>query len=110
MFNPFKRTAKNQPAAESQGSALTWDSQAQQGLDKAMSQAPVPAMLKAKVRRELAGAAEASARQAGRTTVTAEDLLQGLLAKLPAGMRGKVEDAMKGGPDKLKDLQKELGG
>lgn len=87
---------------------LTWEAQAQTGLDQAMSQAPVPAMLKGKVRRELANAAEAAARAAGRNVVTAEDLMNGLLAKLPSNMRSQVEEAMKGGPDKLKELEKNL--
>lgn len=87
---------------------LTWDAQATQGLEQAIAQAPVPAMLKGRVRTELKSAAEGVARAEGRNTVTAQDLMQGLLSRLPENMRSKVETAMQGGPDKLKDLEKEL--
>jgi len=89
-------------------SKLQWDAAATQALNQAMQQAPVPSLLKGKVRSELAKAAEAHAESAGHATVTAEDLMQGLLAKMPAQMKSKVEAAMQQGPEGLKDLEKEL--
>lgn len=88
---------------------LPWSKPAQEGLEQAMQQTPVPAMLKMTVRKQLESAAEEAARAAGHNEVTAEDLMQGLLSKLPASMREKVEQAAKLGPDGLKKLQEKLG-
>jgi len=98
----FKRRQK--PSEDN----IPWDAAATQALDQAVQQAPVPAMLRGKVKTELAKAAEAQAQAAGHSTVTAEDLMQGLLAKMPADMKAKVETAMSQGPDGLKNLEKEL--
>lgn len=110
MFKLFrKKKEASSPSLPSDAPAeLTWDEQATQGLQQALAQAPVPALLKEKVHNELKKAAEDTARAAGRATVTAQDLMEGLLSKLPAGMRDKVTSAMAGGPDKLKDLEQEL--
>src|SRR5687767_11217795 len=103
----FKWGRKKQDDAA--GSAqLTWSAQAEQGLVQALAQAPVPAMMKGRVRSELRNAAEAHALSAGRTEVTPEDLMEGMLSKLPANMRTQVEEAMKKGPEGLKDLEKNL--
>src|SRR3989344_8675878 len=106
---------KTKPApAESSGlpageAGLPWDAAATDALEQALSQAPVPAPLKGRVKKELQRAAEEQARQHGHATVTAEDLMQGMLAKMPAAMRAKVEDAMKQGPEGLENLKNELG-
>ncbi len=104
MFN-FKKKEKK----DDTNTSLTWDATATQALEQAISQAPVPKMLKGKVKNELKKAAENVAQAANRTTVTAEDLMHGMLAKMPANMRSKVEDAMQQGPEGLKNLQKEFG-
>jgi len=105
MFNFRKK-----PDKESNNDApLTWDATATQALEQAISQAPVPKMLKGKVKKELKLAAETAAQSNNRTTVTAEDLMQGMLAKMPANMRSKVEDAMQKGPEGLKNLEEEFG-
>ena len=95
---------KNDEAA-----SLTWDQAAEAALEQAISQAPVPGMLRGRVKSELKKAAEEHARQQGHTNVTAEDLMNGMLAKLPANMKAKVEEAMKQGPRGLEDLKKDLG-
>jgi len=56
----------------------------------------------------LTKAAEEQARQLGHAEVTAEDLMSGMLAKMPAHMKTKVEQAMKQGPEGLANLQKDL--
>jgi len=104
MFNFWPKSDK----AKSVDGSITWDAQAQQALDQATAQAPVPPMMKAMVKKQLKEAAEAHTQKAGRTTVTAEDLMQGLMAKLPDNMKSKVQEAMKKGPAGLKDLEKEL--
>jgi hypothetical protein len=106
MFN-FKKKGKKDDNNNS--TSLTWDPTATQALEQAMSQAPVPKMLKGKVKNELKKAAENVTQTANRTTVTAEDLMHGMLAKMPANMRNKVEDAMQQGPEGLKNLQDEFG-
>lgn len=82
---PTNEPIKNEPTK------LTWSSQATQALDMALKQAPVPKLLKGKLRKELISAAEAHATQAGHSEVTAEDLVNGLMAKIPENMRGQVE-------------------
>lgn len=93
---------------ESSAGTMTWQADAVTALEQALAQMPVPGSLKGRVRSELEKAAVAHAREAGRSEVTAQDLMEGLLAKLPANMRGKVEEAMKQGPEGLEKLQKEL--
>lgn len=88
--------------------SLPWDDQARQALDQAVSQAPVPAMLRGKIRSELEKAGEEQARKHGHASVTAQDLMEGLMSKLPESMRSKIEDAAKKGPQGLADLQKKL--
>ena len=108
MFN-FRKKEKKEKNEDNSSTSLTWDATATQALEQAMNQAPVPKMLKGKVKNELKKAAENVAQAANRTTVTAEDLMQGMLAKMPANMRNKVEDAMQKGPEGLESLQKEFG-
>lgn len=91
-----------------QADGIHWDPPAQTALDQAVSQAPVPAMMKSMVKSQLKKAAEEYTERSGRTLVTAEDLMHGMMAKLPAHMKSKVEDALKKGPDGLKDLESEL--
>lgn len=104
MFNIFKKPGKNQSEQP-----MSWDTQATQALAQALNQAPIPKMLKGTVKKQLQKAAEETARKANRTTVTAQDLMEGMLSKMPANMRAKVENAAKQGPKGLKNLQKELG-
>lgn len=87
---------------------LSWEASATKALAQAVGQAPVPGIMKQRVKRELEQAAEEQARKAGKTTVTAEDLMQGIMSRLPEGMRAKVEKAAKEGPEGLKKLQDEL--
>lgn len=87
---------------------MPWDDQAKQALDQAVAQAPVPAMLRGKIRQELEKAGEEQAKKHGHTAVTAQDLTEGLMSKLPESMRSKIEDAAKKGPAGLADLQKKL--
>lgn len=106
----FKFWKKKQAADESGGVAkLTWNPQAQAALDQSVAQAPVPKMMKGLVKSQLKKAAGEVTRRANRTTVTAQDLMEGMLSKMPAGTRAKVEEAMKKGPSGLAKLQKELG-
>jgi hypothetical protein len=88
--------------------SLIWDQQANQSIDAALAQSPVPALLKGRIKKELRAAAEIHAREAGRSQVTAEDVIAGMLAKIPAAMREKVTAAMQTGPEALKDLEKDL--
>ena len=64
--------------------------------------------MKQRVKQELSNAAEEAARTAGKTTVTAQHLMAGILSRLPENMRKKVEEAAKQGPKGLKKLQEEL--
>jgi histone H3/H4 len=102
MFSLFKK--KSSDEAED----MQWDDAATQALHQATAQAPVPGIMKQQVKKQLQQAAEEYARNAGKKTVSAEDLMQGLMAKLPENMRRKVEDAAKQGPDGIKKLQDEL--
>lgn len=104
MFKLFSK--KSAPSATKQ--QLTWDPAAAQALENALSQAPVPAALKGTVRKQLTKAAETQALKAGHTQVTAEDLMQGLLSKMPPSLRSKVEQAASQGPAGLKNLENEL--
>lgn len=112
MFN-FRRK-KNQPAAAPESSSpatageLAWDDAAAKALDQAAAQAPVPQLLKNKLRSELKSAAEHKARAAGHASVSAEDLMQGLLDKLPANMRDKITRAAQEGPVGLQKLEQEF--
>lgn len=90
------------------GPSLPWDDTAANALEHALQQTPIPALVRGTVKSELVKAAEAHAREHGRGTVTAEDLMNGLLAKIPAAMRTKVEQALQQGPDALGKLQDEL--
>lgn len=105
MFN-FRKKQDND---NDNSAPLTWDTTATQALKAAINQAPVPTMLKGKVKKELKKAAETATRSGNRTIVTAEDLMRGMLAKMPANMRSKVEEAMQKGPAGIKNLEKELG-
>lgn len=104
MFKLFPKKS----ASSTTKSSLTWDPMASQALEKALSQAPVPGALKGTVRKQLTKAAENQARLVGHDTVTAEDLMQGLLAKMPANLRSKIEQAAQKGPAGMKDLEDEL--
>jgi uncharacterized protein (DUF2342 family) len=100
-FWPLKKSSSS---GDSSG-PLAWDEQARTAIGQALQQAPVPKMLKSRLRKELENAAEEAARKAGRAKVTAEDVMNGMLSKMPANMRQQVEEAMKGGPEALKKLQ-----
>ena len=103
MFKLFSK--KSSPSVTK---TLSWDPTASQALEKALSQAPVPSALKGTVRKQLTKAAENQARLVEHDTVTAEDLMQGLLAKMPATLRSKIEQAAQKGPAGMKDLEDEL--
>lgn len=104
MLNFWKKKKEG-----TQDTSLTWDAQASQALEQSLAQAPVPKMMKSMVKSQLKKAAEDIARKNGRTTVTAQDLMEGMLSRMPAHMRTKVEDAMKQGPEGLERLKKDLG-
>lgn len=87
---------------------MQWDAQATQALNQSVAQTPVPSMMKNQVKHQLKQAAEEYARNNGKTTVSPEDLMNGLMSKLPENMRKKVEEAAKKGPAGLKDLEKEM--
>ena len=98
---------KDKKEAGSDGT-LAWDTQAREQIGQAVAQAPVPALLKGKLRSELEAAAEAAARKAGHTSVTAEDVVAGMLDKIPPALRDRVAQAMQQGPEGLKNLEQEL--
>lgn len=101
LKNWFKKKSVSQPSE----AGITWDEQATQALETAIAQAPVPQLLKGKLRTELKKTAEAEATKNGRQTVTAEDLFTGLMAKLPAHMQDKVKKMISEGkvdPNQLK--------
>ena len=104
----FKKWRKKQEKSQQNENNLEWDKPAKDALEQAVAQPPVPSMLKNKVRSELTTAAENITRAAGRTLVTAEDLMQGFMSKLPENMRTKIESAAQKGPEGLKELEKEL--
>lgn len=104
MLNFWKKSDK----AVSADGAITWEAEAKQALDMAVAQAPVPPLMKGMVKKQLQEAAETYTQQAGRNKVTANDLMAGLMAKLPDNMKSKVEAAMKKGPAGLKDLEADL--
>jgi len=108
MLKFWKKKVAAQSGNSDPAAALTWDPQAQAALDQAVNQAPVPKMMRSMVKSQLKKAAEEVTRKAGRTTVTPQDLMEGMLSKMPAGTRAKVEDAMKKGPEGLKKLENEL--
>ncbi len=107
-----KRSNKSNKSEEQkqQGNsgALAWDAAATKALAQAVGQAPVPGIMKQRIQRELAQAAEEHVRNAGKTTVSAEDLMQGMMSRLPEEMRKKVEEAAKQGPQGLENLKNEL--
>ena len=109
-MKPFWR--KKQAVTPSSGSddgAVAWQTDATAAIDQALAQAPVPAMLKGKIRKELEAAAESAARASGHSEVTAQDVMEGLLAKMPANVRSKVEEAVANkDPRALAKLQKKL--
>lgn len=104
MFNFRKKRAASSPVPAD----LAWEDAASAALDQAAAQAPLPGPLKGRLRRELKTAAEANVRAAGRATVTAEDLMAGLLSKLPPAMRDRITQAIQQSPAGLKQLESEL--
>jgi hypothetical protein len=99
---------KNNEPPSPDTAAVTWEEGAKQSIEQAVVQAPVPAVLKGRIKQELMKAAEVAAQKAGRTKVTPEDVMAGLLAKMPAAMRNKVEQAIQEGPEGLKNLERDL--
>lgn len=104
----FWKKKKPQAESSSQSTQLVWDPQAEAALNQAAAQAPIPKLLRSTVIKQMRDAAETAAREAGRTTVTAADLMTGLLSKVPPAMRAKIEDTLKNNPEDLKKLQKDL--
>lgn len=114
MFSLWKKKSSESNNTPQKSSAkevsgqLSWDNSAITALAQAVSQAPVPSMMKGRIKQELSSAAEEAAKKEGKTTVTAQHLMAGILSRLPENMRKKVEDAAKQGPAGLKKLQDEL--
>ena len=90
MFKNFFKKKTPKPT-ESSAPNLTWQPQATQALKLALKQAPVPSLMKGQVEKELKKAAEEAAQKDNRTEVTAEDLMNGLMAKLPPNLRAKAQ-------------------
>lgn len=107
MFSLFKKKQAKKPESEN-SAIMQWEESARHALHQAVAQAPVPAIMKQQAKRQLEQAAEEYALSAGKTTVSAEDLMHGLMAHLPESMRNKVEEAAKKGPQGLKNLEKEI--
>lgn len=107
MFKFLNKKKENNNEVVKQAS-IEWDSQATKALEQSLSQAPVPGPLKGTVKKKLMQAAEEHARKAGHSQVSAQDLMEGMLAQMPANMRAKVEKAAKQGPNGLKNLESEL--
>lgn len=103
MLSLFRRKKEDGSAV-----ALTWHAQATEALEQAVAGAPVPSLLKKRLRKELTSAAEAHARKHGRSEVSPEDLMQGLLSKMPAEMKNRIMQAARKGPQGLQLLQKQL--
>jgi hypothetical protein len=92
MFkNWFKRKATPSSSPSPSSTSFTWKTEATSALELSLKQAPVPGPLKGRLKKELVTAAEAQATAAGRTEVTPEDLMNGLLQKLPPKMQDKVK-------------------
>jgi Ser-tRNA(Ala) deacylase AlaX len=96
---------KSNPSSDTSSEKLTWDDSARQAIQQSLQQAPIPAMLRGKVKKELEAAAEEAARADHKTSVTAQHVMTGMLNKMPANMRAQVEQAMKGGPEEIQKLQ-----
>lgn len=94
MFSLFKKKQPNKLESEN-STPIQWEKSARDALNQAVAQAPVPAIMKQQAKRQLEKAAEEYALSQGKITVSAEDLMHGLMARLPEGMRKKVEDAAK---------------
>ncbi len=108
MLNFLK---KNQTSNADQPSSLIWDPEASAGIQQALKQVHIPKILTGRIKKELRQAAEDAARADGRAHVTSQDVLSGMLAKMPADMRQQVTKAMQeGNPDELKKLGKKLRG
>ena len=107
MFNFWSKKSEKSENSQSSGE-LSWDAQAESAINQAVAGAPVPGMLKNRLKSQLRGAAQKVAKDAGSTKVTAEHVMQGLLSQLPANMRTQVEKAMKKGPAGLAELQKKF--
>ncbi len=105
MINFWKKRTQDSEG----GAPLTWSKEAKKALAQSVEQAPVPSLLKNRMKKELEASAEKMARANGHTEVTAEDLMQGLMEKLPADMKKQVEQAMRQGPEGLKALTRRLG-
>jgi hypothetical protein len=89
-------------------SSLPWSPEAEQAVEQALSQMPVPALLRGPLRSKLRHAAEDAARSANHTDVKPEDLMTGLLALLPANMRATIEQRVNEGPEGIKKLEDDL--
>jgi hypothetical protein len=100
--------SKKKDASGAPITPLTWNQEAKDALEQAVSGAKVPKMLRGRMRKELEKAAEGHARSKGKTEVGPHDLMEGLLAKMPAEMRNKVMQAAQQGPEGLERLQKKL--
>jgi hypothetical protein len=93
----FKNWFQKDKSAPSPSGKVAWTAEATQALDEAVAQAPVPQLLKNRLKKELKKTAEDHAQKNNRTTVTPQDLLEGLMTRLPAHMQQKVKDMMEKG-------------
>lgn len=107
MLSIFKRNKDKQGGAQPT-TKLTWQQEATDALEQAVSGAPVPKLMKMRLRKELIKTAEAKARAAGKSEVSAHDLMEGLMSKLPAEMRNQIQQAAQRGPKGLEQLQKKF--
>lgn len=107
MLSIFKRN-KGQTDGEKPTAKLTWQQEATDALEQAVSGAPVPKLMKSRLRKELMKTAEAKARAAGKAEVSAHDLMEGLMSKLPAEMKNQIQQAAQRGPKGLEELQKKF--
>lgn len=89
-------------------SSLPWSPEAEHAVEQALSQMPVPALLRGPLRSKLRHAAEDAVRSAGHNEVRSEDLMTGLLTLLPENMRATIEQRMKEGPEGIKKLEDDL--
>jgi hypothetical protein len=101
IFNRNKGESK-------EASKLTWQQEATDALEQAVSGAPVPKLMKNQLRKELKKAAEKKALAAGKAEVSAHDLMEGLMSKLPAEMRNQIQQAAQRGPKGLEELQRKF--
>lgn len=107
----WRKRKQEQPTetAPCKDESISWSSDATTAIGQALAQAPIPAILKGKIRKELMAAAEEAAQVAHHSEVTPQDVMQGLLAKIPASVQSQVAAAMASkDPHQIAKLQQQL--